>query len=542
MKKVVCMAIVTMWLCLLIGSAAFAASVVQIAWNSTPKSGTNPFLVYNEEDYIFLNHIYEPLIIGMMDGSATPWLVKEWSYDAEKLAWTFKFDQRAVWSDGTPLTAQDAKFTFETLWKYDFAMGASTKEFVKSLETPDDYTLVITMTQPHADFLRVAGATLVMPKHIWSKIEQIDKSENPSPVGSGPFLFKEFQPNAFLQLVKNPNYWQGAPKFDELIIKIITNPSAAVMALKKGEIDIIPDMTGSENLVPALLTDPNVKVSIDKWFQTFYLAPNHRIAPLNNKALRHAISLAIDREQIVTAALNGYAELPQMGYVPPALTKWAHPNLVWEGMGLSEEERLAKANALLDEQGFAKGSDGIRQTKDGKRLAFVIRTLSSYPAYVRAAGLIKDSLNKIGIEISVTAMEVGALIPGMIFSGKNQLDWDFYLAGSNLPGIDRFQREYAPENPTRWECGPAFGWNNPDVVALLQQSRVEMNEEKRIEILRKAQEGFADDLAVIPLAHRYHVTAYRIDKFTGWQMEKIAYGNMFHPLASSLNLLALQPK
>ncbi len=122
MKKINLILILAIGLIISMVSDIFAKSVLRIVWTASAKCGVNPFLAYNEEDYVFINHMYEPLIVGMMDGSLKPWLVKSWAFDQKSMTWTFLFDERAKWSDGNALTAHDAKFTFETAWKYNFPL------------------------------------------------------------------------------------------------------------------------------------------------------------------------------------------------------------------------------------------------------------------------------------------------------------------------------------------------------------------------------------------------------------------------------------
>lgn len=110
------------------------------------------------------------------------------------------------------------------------------------------------------------------------------------------------------------------------------------------------------------------------------------------------------------------------------------------------------------------------------------------------------------------------------------------------PDPDNFAREYAPDTPTPWDNATAFGFSDPALQTLLQQSRREMDEAKRIEMVKQAEQMFADELVVISLAHRFHPAAYRTDKFTGWNPAPINYGGMVHPLGSILNLISISPK
>jgi peptide/nickel transport system substrate-binding protein len=517
-------------------------STLRIGWSESPQAGMNPFLARNEGDYVFLGLMYEPLAMPMMDGTMQPWLAKSWTYNSADSSWTFVLDERAKWTDGQPVTADDVKYTFDTAYALDLPLGATTKAFVKSVDVVDAKTVSFKMKEPLAAFASLAGATLIMPKHIWATVGAVDKYENATPVGSGPFVFKEFKARAFLDVTAAPSYWRGPVNVSEVLVQVFSNPEAEVMALKTGDLDIIPDLSGSEALIPAVMSDANVKVLIDKWPHILYLAPNYRVPALANKDVRKAMDLAIDRQAIVNTALAGYGELPLMGYVPPVVTKWADTSLTWKGLGVAADQRAKDANAILDGLGYKAGSDGVRVGPDGKKLEFTIRCIT-YPSYVRTSELIKADLAKIGIKISVEVSDPETLYGGIIYSGKKSNDWQLLVHGSTMtPDPDNFAREYAPDTPTPWDNATAFGFTDPALQTLLQQSRREMDETKRIEMVKQAEQMFADQLVVISLAHRFHPAAYRTDKFTGWNPAPVNYGGMVHPLASIVNLTAISPK
>lgn len=523
---------------------AFSAkdNKLRIGWSEGPQAGMNPFLARSEGDYIFLSLMYEPLCIPLMTGEVVPWLAKSWKYDAGGNAWVFNLDPKAKWSDGTPLTAEDVKFTFDTAYQFNFPIGATTKEFVKSVDVVNQHTVKFNMQHAFAAFLPIAGGTLIMPKHIWSKVGQIDTFKNEKPIGSGPLVFQEFQPRSHLHLLKNKKYWKGAVGVDAVIIKIFLNTEAAVVAVKKGELDIMPDLSGNESLIPALMGDDNIRVVVDRWPHNLYIAPNHRIYPLDQKDFRRAIDLAVNKKAILGTALAGYGEPPLMGYVPPLVTKWANPQAVWRGAEMSDEARIAEANAILDQLGFPKGANGVRTLKDGRELALSIRCMT-YPSYIRASQMIKEDLAKVGIQTEVLVSDPQTLYGDIIYSGKRVQDWQLMVHGSTMnPDPDHFAREFAPDTPNPWDNATAFGYQNEGVQSLLKQSRREMDPKKRLELIQKAQILFAEDLAVITLAHRFHPAVYRTDKYTGWDPKPINYGGMVHPLGSLLNITALKFK
>ncbi len=381
-----------------------------------------------------------------------------------------------------------------------------------------------------------------MPKHIWEKVGAVDTYENPNPVGSGPFLLKEYKPREFMAVDKDPNYWQGPAKVDEVIVQVFTNPEAEVMSLKSGDLDVMPDLSGNESLIPALLSDNNVQVQVDRWPHILYLAENYRVPAFADLQVRKAMDLAIDRDAILKTALAGYGEPPLMGYVPPLVTKWVNTAVTWKGKDIAAEERVKQANAILDAAGYKAGSDGVRVAPDGKKLDFTIRCIT-YPSYVRTSELIKEDLAKIGIKIGVEVSDPETLYGGIIYSGEGGDKWDLLVHGSTMtPDPDNFAREYAPDDPAPWDNATAFGFSDPDCSPCCRPPGARWTTPNGSDQIMQAQQMFADKLVVVSLAHRAHPAAYRTDRFDGWNPVMIAYGGMVHPLASIVNLLSLMPK
>lgn len=518
-------------------------SIVTICFAETPPAGMNPFLARSEGDYVYLGLMYEPLCMPMMDGTVEPWIAKDWEYNVDEQAWVFHLDERAKWSDGEPLTAEDVKFTFDVAYQLDLPLGATTQAFVDSIEAVDDHTVKFNMASPFAAFVPKAGSMLIMPKHIWSEVGDVTEYANPNPVGSGPFLFKEYEPRRYFRAVKDEDYWRGPAHIDEVVIRVYTEADAELAAIAKGDVDINPVLS-LVSAVPVLLTTPDLKVVVQRWTHNFYLAINHRVYPLNLKEVRQAMDVAIDRKRIAEDAFQGYMEYPPtMGYVPPMISNWLNPEVTWKYADVSEEDRISTANAMLDDLGLEPGKDGIRRTEEGEKLHFRLRTMSTNPSYVRASEMVKQDLAKIGIEIEILTSDPQTLYSGIIYSGKNTEDWELMVHGTIMdPDPEHIARSWAPETPTSWDNATAFGYKNEELKSLLQDSNREMDFEKRHEMIMEAQELIADDLPVIMLGHRELISVYRTDKYTNWNLARICYVGMFYSSASIVNLLSLRPK
>jgi peptide/nickel transport system substrate-binding protein len=498
-----------------------ASSKYVIGWNSAPSAGMNPVNVNDHSDFVFLPFLYDPLLIHTLTGDNMPWLAKSVTYNSSNDTWVVKLRENANWHDGKPVTAEDLKFTLETCWKYNAVIGDGSKAFVESITVQDPKTAVFKLKRKLAAFEMVIGRVTPIPKHIWSSLGDITKFTNPTPVGSGPFKFREYKQGAFLAMTANKDHWRGAPAMDELIIRVFANVQAQVVALKKGEVDFLPDLTGNENLLRVLETDKNIKVHMGVSNNIFYVALNYHFDIMKNKTFRQALDLTIPKEKIVKVALAGRGSLPLMGYIPPVVEKWSNKKVVWAAQNMSEDDRFKKANQLLDGLGWKKGSDGIRVTDAGQRLEFSIKTRND-PTYVRTGEMILHNWEKIGVKLKLEVHEARTVYPGIVYNGKDTKDWQFFIHRSVMKSDpDNYAQEYAPDGDSFWINSNAFGWKHAEAQGLLKASRGEMDEAKRIQMIMKVQELFADDLAVLSMAHKETGFAYRTDKYINTNTVKV---------------------
>lgn len=521
-------------------------SVLRGAWIEMPPSGRNALMANAATDWGWATLFYEPLWIPTLAGDHIPWLAKSWEYKEGEKAWIIYLDERATWSDGQPVTAEDVKFSFETCMEYNFTAGGPLKPFVDSIQAVDEKTVRFNMKKDYVHFLMEVGFVFIVPEHIWGQHDDISLYEDPyeGRVGSGPFLYKELKVGQYLHVVKDPNYWRGPVAIDEVVYQIYTNEEAMFMAMMKGEIDMISNIRGTFGAIPLLEADPDINFVQLPGPYTLHLASNERIYPLGLKEVRQAISIAVDRRAICDTAFMGFADYPLMGFLPPCYSAYANTDLTWPGLDMTEEERIAEADAILDDLGFKLGKDGIWVTDKGTKMEFDL-VMPNWPDFIRTGEMIKLDLEKVGIGINVLPLDPGALYPGLVYNPERPMDWD--LMGphnSTVKGVKYYCAEFGawgdPPNP--WANAVAYGFQDDELQPLLTQINTTMDEEKRIELMMEAQVLFAKILPTIPLGHKAEIYAYRTDKFTGWDDTHIMQGGLTFPTCSLLNLTSLRPK
>lgn len=258
--------------------------------------------------------IYEFLTIPSAEtAQASPALAESWTPSADKLTWTYKIRSGAKWSDGQPVTAKDAAFTFNRMLTDENARTAN-GSYVTNFDTvtaPDDTTLVIKTKTVQSD-MNLLDVPIV-PEHIWAPIKDLNdpKTDDISVVGvsDGPYQLTEYKQNEYVKFKANKDYWRTAPKVDELQLLIFKDAEAAVNALRQGEVDVINRLTPTQfdslNGQPNITTNAAPSRRYDEINLNFGVQ-NNQNQPIGNGnpvlkdiRLRKAIVQAIDKQTIV---------------------------------------------------------------------------------------------------------------------------------------------------------------------------------------------------------------------------------------------------
>ncbi len=350
--------------------------------------------------------IYEPLLIW--NAAATtwvPWLATAYRWSADHQTLTLTVRDGVSWSDGAPFSAADVTFTFELLRRHRALDGSGLWDFLAAVRTVDARTVELTLQRPFVPGLVEIVQQSIVPAHIWRGVADPVAFTNPNPVGTGPFTEVRVFRNQVWELGRNPRYWQaGKPAVDALRMIAYPSNDQANLALVEGEID------WAGNFVPAI---ERTFVARDRahhgyWYpptgSTVYLYPNTQRAPLDDVRVRKALSLAVDRQRVVDIGLYGYARPSDGTGLSDAYAGWRDPAVAADGW-VRHDARAAAA--LLDEAGWRRGADGVRE-KDGRRLALSLEVVSGWSDWVRAAQVIARDLGDVGVAVTLRAYEWSA--------------------------------------------------------------------------------------------------------------------------------------
>jgi peptide/nickel transport system substrate-binding protein len=295
--------------------------------------------------FTWLSIYFEPLITynaemtNLQGDLAESWTVSE---DGKTIAFKLVETQ---WHDGKPFTARDAKFTIELAKN-----GASGSIFparlkaIDSVETPDDRTVVLKLSAPDGSLLANMSQLMMLPEHALGSMDVKQLAESTwwstSPVGTGPFKFKAYAPDQYVELVANENFRGGRPKVDRLINRYFENSATAVAALRSGDIDFT--YVESDDAAK-LKSDSNFQVIEGSSFVANYIGFNGELPLWKDPRVRQAFMHAIDRATIVEQVFGGAAKVANCGYVVD--------NLV-PGDLVQYQYDPEKARALLEEAGW----------------------------------------------------------------------------------------------------------------------------------------------------------------------------------------------
>jgi peptide/nickel transport system substrate-binding protein len=449
-------------------------------------AGLNPVIFADPVSTEIAALLYEPLVRpNPKTGEPMAWLGK-WSLATDNVTYTWEIDARADWSDGRPILAQDwvtrvkatarsrltteKNILSEIEGFRDYADGRKASIEGITIEPANPKRFTVKLLRPFCPALLYVFGVAPLPTHVFGKYaldddpsKNLDAApENAAPkVSSGPFTFKEWRKGEELVLAKNPGYWRGAPHVDEFVMRVV--PTAAQAAeLKSGRVTV--------GLVrPADFDDlskqPNLKVY--EWPDNAYeyigwRLTNPGVAFLQDKRIRQALAYGLDTGQAVGTILLGHGQR-RVAHLPAF--SWASA-----ASGL-EEYRYdpARAEQLIRDAGYAKGSDGFYQ-KDGRTLGLAIVTNQGNSVREAFQTYAVDQYRKIGVKIA-TRNEAFESLSQKLASGSTEVE--AFLVGWQLgPDPDMHAIWHSANVARATQYGNNFaGFADARLDSLLEQGR-----------------------------------------------------------------------
>jgi peptide/nickel transport system substrate-binding protein len=259
--------------------------------------------------------VYEPLVLADLKGEIKPALAASWTITPDKLSYEFQLRDGATFSDGSPVTADDVVFSFERLVTGGLPYTKDHFRTLKAVTKIDDHKVRFQLSERDAGFLLNIGNPFLVGSAVLSQKWAHDHNPKTEMMGTGPFRMVSYEPNRQMLLERNTLHWNKAAvaKVAKLTIRYMPEQSAQIAGLKAGQIDL---MFPSAESALQLRRDPSVKMVEVNSTNVLRLNVNTGAAPFDNVDVRRALSLALDREQMVKGALLGAGATSAQ--VPPA--------------------------------------------------------------------------------------------------------------------------------------------------------------------------------------------------------------------------------
>jgi peptide/nickel transport system substrate-binding protein len=498
---------------------------VRIATGGSPDS-LNPGNGLLAESYDLYELVYDTPIAITPEGEYVPELATSWEVSDDGLTWTLEIVDGVTFHDGTPLTSEDIKYSLE-LYRdtADFPYMPSYPDVFVDIEAPSPTQLVITTEEPVGNFESRMLFMYVLPKHIWEEQDDPIAFENEEMVGSGPFELASYEQGVSMELDANTDYWNGRPNVDSLIFQTIENPDARVSALTNGDVDMITEFPATA--VTTLRNADNVEVYVadstsGSLTDVFFNVVDPADCPtddgglctghpaLRDLAVRKALALAMDKQQIVDVALLGLGSTG-LSLVPPGLGEWYASDV--EDYAFDVDA----ANAMLDEAGYEDtNGDGVRECLADQDcptgdLTFRFMYPTDSDTGARESELIGDMWAEVGVKIEIQGLEPNTLTSVCCPT----FDYDVIRWGWGSDPDPAFLLGVAlcDEITTGFS---ETGYCNPEFDDLYAQQGIETDHDARVDQIHQMQQILMDDVPYIIPYYDQSVQAFRTDTFTGW--------------------------
>lgn len=426
-------------------------------------------------------YIYNGLVKYDKDLNLTGDLASKWEISKDNKSITFYLKKGVKWHDGVEFTAEDVKFTYEFMISDDTPTSYD-GDFrkIKDFQVIDDYTVKVTYDKPYAPALNSWGMW-IMPSHLLKNTSATKSTLQRKPIGTGPYILDEWDTGKSITLKAYDDYFEGKPKIERIIFRIIPDQATQFMELLNGSIDIMglnPMQAAKQTSNSRYINQYNTYSYLDSAYT--YVGYNLRKAPFDDVLVRRALSYATPKEDIVNGIIFGKGQVATGPYKPN--TYWYNPNVE------RYDYNIEKAKSLLAQAGYKdSNNDGILE-KNGKKLQFDLITNQGNTTRSQIAEILQRSWAEIGVKVNIRILEWATFINEYINKGN----FDAIVMGWNIvqdPDIfDVWSSSRCGGNGLNFIC-----YKNEEVDRLLEVGQSTYDNAERKKAYDKIQEILAED-------------------------------------------------
>ncbi len=447
--------------------------------------------------------IYDGLLDYDKDLNPVPALAESFEVSEDGRTVTFNLRQGVTWHDGEPFTSADVQFTVMEVLKKVHPRGPNSFKEVEEIETPDEHTAIFKLANPAPYMTRALSGyeSPIVPKHLLEGQDPRDADLANNPVGTGAFKFVEWKKGQYIRLDRNENYWQeGKPYLDRAVARFIPDASTRTAAMENGEVHY-----GAYGAIPnvdvvRLREMDQIGVTTDGYAMinpVSLIEFDTTEPPFDAKAIRQAISLALDRQFLIDNIWFGYGR-PATSALS---SNFSATGLYAEGMpNYPASADVEAANALLDEAGIEADGNGVR--------ASAVLDLIPYGEDWRRAGeYMKQALAEIGIQLELRYEDVPTWLKRIYADYDFAMNVNyFYQLPDPVLGVHRHYGTDQIRQGTHFVNSSRY--SNPELDELLAAGTVEADADKRTGIYEDVQKILADDLPVVNLFEMEFLTVF----------------------------------
>ena len=516
--------------------------VLATSAHAADESGTQPVKVATVADIDTFNpftgillastginrYQYEALVGYGKESEPAPGLAGTWETSEDGITWTFNIPADRKWSDGKPVTAADVVYTYSSIISTPALQAANggLVSNISEVKASDPQTVVMTLKSAQAS--NPGQEIPIVPQHVWSTQDATTFAADKDVVGSGPFTITTYKTGQSVELKANPYFWRGKAKVSGLTYVTYKNTDAAVQGLKSGEVDIVDGLTPAQYDSLADAGNITRNAGIGRRYQALAINPGaidvdgkklgNGHPALQDPKLREAIFMAIDKKTLLDRVLAGLGTVGQ--------TEVPKTYKTYFGFADGHEEvpfDLNAANTLLDEAGYTKGRNGIREDKDGKPLTLRLMGRNTEPAHAQMADFLTSWFKEIGIALDTTMVT-----PDKVNEDSTLGKYDLYFTGWSLgPDPDnQLAMNTCASRPNADGSGSTSenNWCSPEFDALFKAQHAELDPDKRADLVKQAFSVLYDAHVNNPIWYVKPLEAYRSDHFTGFTKQPSADG------------------
>ena len=454
------------------------------------------------QGYMTLSYIFDTLMWKDESG-LVPYLAEDYSVSEDGMTYTFQLRKGVSFTDGTPFTAEDVKFTFDYMKEHPYKWVSVS--MVEEASVVDEHTVEIRLNKTYNPFLSdVAGSLPILPKHIWENVTEPETFTEPeAAISTGPFILENYDAAAGTYTFKaNEDYFYGDVQIDKLVIANVSGGDSKE-ALLSGEIAAAPNI--SYKAAMSLKDSPEYTVLEGPGLSVTRLYFNFDEEAMAVKEIRQAMYHAVNLDEIVEKAYGGAGYVGSAGHVQPG-TPWYNPDVRQYAYDVETAKKMLSEAGAADSNG-----DGILEY-NGEEMSY---TLTFTENDEKLAELLVSYMKAVGIELVPQSAD-DATVKAAISEGNFELAFNTNGSfGGDPVFLSRFATVGADGAPSVTGQGGKT-WESEEYNKIYNESAVEQDDAKRHEQVNELQEIIAEELPCLTLYYKKAVAAYNNTIFDGF--------------------------